>query len=147
MATFGNILRMESNCMEGPPTCAHHASIFDSYMSWNTLPNNILVKLSTKYSTSQSSPHITLWTCPSNMLRPQSCLVLFGHLLRVIWIFDIVVKKKQLWGHPTTHFLHVDEIMFPSKCIPKWSHLLHMFDFAPITHANVHNIWFVYCKM
>jgi len=56
-------------------------------------------------------------------------------------------EKKKLWGYPTTHFLHVDENMFPSKCIQKWNHLLHVFDFAPITHANVHNILFVYCKM
>jgi hypothetical protein len=56
---------------------------------------------------------MTFWlNCPRNILhpnlhhilhyelahqicfRPQSCLVLFGHLLKVIWIFDIVVKKK-----------------------------------------------------
>lgn len=109
---------------------------------------------------------MTFWlNCPQNILhsdlhhllhyelahqicfRPQSCLVLFGHLLKGIWNFYIVVKKKKLWGYPTTHFLHVDENMFPSKCIQKWNHLLHVFDFAPITHANVHNILFVYCKM
>jgi hypothetical protein len=36
-----------------------HASGFGSYMSWINLPNDILVELSTKYSTSQSSPHMT----------------------------------------------------------------------------------------
>jgi hypothetical protein len=36
-----------------------------SYMSWINFPNDILVELSTKYSTSQSSPHMTFANLPT----------------------------------------------------------------------------------
>jgi len=45
------------------------------------------------------------------------------------------------------HVSHIDEILFPSKHIEKWGHLLHACGFISITHANVNNIWFICRKM
>jgi len=41
-----------------------YASRFGSYVLWIGFPNDILVELSTKYSTSQSSPHMTFVNMP-----------------------------------------------------------------------------------
>jgi hypothetical protein len=71
-----------------------HASRFGLHMSWITFFNDILVELSTKYSTSQSSPHsspyMTFALAHKICFWPQSCLVLFGHLSKGLcssWFF------------------------------------------------------------
>ncbi len=65
MATFGTIHHVQVWLYGAPinvrTTCwtILHASWFWSFMSWINFPNDILVELFRKYSTSQSSPPMT----------------------------------------------------------------------------------------
>jgi len=86
----------------------------------------------------QSSPHIIFcvfarWIC----LKTQNCLLLFSHLSKGICNSWFAMNKKQFWGHPSTHFPCIHEILLPSKHIERWIHLLHASNFTPITHTNV----------
>jgi hypothetical protein len=65
MATFDNIHHVQVQLYGGPINVCTMCWIilcafgFGSYMSWISFPNDILVELFAKYSTSQSSPHMT----------------------------------------------------------------------------------------
>jgi hypothetical protein len=70
----------------------HHAFGFNSYMLWITLRNDILVDLYMKYSTSQSSHHITF----------TSLLIEYASNFKVFWCCLAIWVKTHyanpLWG-------------------------------------------------
>jgi hypothetical protein len=69
-------------------------------MSWISFPNDILVELSTKYSTSQSSPHMTFTSIPIRYaldLQVVACYLAIHQ--REFTVFDLLQTKNNYATH------------------------------------------------
>jgi hypothetical protein len=120
MVAFNITLQMETNCMEAPSMCARHVEQFfvpldlghtcyglvSQMTSWLNYPQHICISIITPYDIYQHAQ----WIC----FKPQSCDVLFGHLLKGICNSWLIVNKKLLWGNPQMHFLCIGGILLLS---------------------------------
>ncbi len=84
-----------------------------SYMSWINFPNDILVELSTKYSASQSSPHMTFAKLLIKYASEFKVVCVVWPFIEENLQFLIHYKQKIILQQPTNaFFLH-------------WWHLVH----------------------
>jgi len=72
---------------------------------------------------------LAYWLC----FRPQICLLMFGHLSKGIWSYWLTMKFFFFGATHQCIFLTLMKSC-PRKCIHRWNHFLHAYDFTPITH-------------